>query len=361
MIALTAAATSVLTRSHRTFLAVESWRGDVLLADDVPVSDATEEGDRSGRVPERLTLTVPRMDRGVSWSPDGPDHPLAAAGQQLRVKLGIGLAGAAVEWFQRGVFLITECRPSGDTVNVTAAGLLELVDEADLIQPFQPTGTLVSTVRGLVEPALTVVVTGLTDRAVPVAGINWDEDRLGALLELLDAWPATAYVDPAGYLQVVTATQSTVPALAVTDGAGGTVREAAGVSTREGAYNVVVARGAGADGAQIQGIAYDFSGGPTSYGGPFNPLPVPYFFFSPLLTTVAQCTEAAGTILARLRRDAGRRFQVEMVPHPGVQAGDVISLTSEALGLSALACSVEEYTLPYLPGDAMRLTVQELS
>lgn len=362
MITLTATATDVLTRSHRLFLAVESWRGGVLLADSVPVADASEEGDRTGRVPERVTLSVPRIDRGVSWSPTTADHPLAANGQQLRVKIGIGVQGGDVEWFQRGVFLITESEAAGDVVNVTAQGLLTLIDEARLIQPFQPTGTLVSTVRGLVEPALTAVVSSsLTDRSVPTAGINWDEDRLGALLELLDAWPATAYVDPAGYLQVVPVTQSVVPVLSLTDGAGGTVREVTGTSTRKDAVNVVIARGAGSDGAQIQGVAYDFSGGPTTYGGPFNPLPVPHFFFSPLLTTLEQCTAAAESIMARLRRNAGRQFRVDLVPNPALQGGDVVSLTSAALDLDALPCTIERFTLPYLPGSPMQLTVRETS
>lgn len=362
MITLSATAADVLTRSHRPHCAVESWRDGVLLAADVPVSDASEEIDWSARVPERVTFTVPRRDRSVSWSPNTADHPLAANGQRLHVKLGVGVAGGAVEWFQRGVFLIEESIAEGDLVTVSAVGLLELVSEARLIAPFQPTGTLVSTLRGLVEPALTVVASAsLTDRSVPTAGVNWDEDRLGAVLELLAAWPATAYVDPAGYLQAVPATQSTTSVLSITDDAGGTVREITGNSTRNGAYNAVVARGTGSDGAQIQGVAYDLTGGATGYGGPFNPLPVPYFMFSPLLTTIAECNAAAATALARLKRNAGRRFHVEMVPNPALQGGDVVTVTSAKLGLSAVLCSIEALTLPYFPGPPMTLTIREVS
>lgn len=361
MITLSAAATSVLTRSYRPYLAVESWRDGVLLADDIPVTDASEEGNRGDRIPERVTFAVPRIDRGVSWSPSTPEHPLAANGQRLFVKLGIGVQGAAVEWFQRGVFLIKNAVTVDDVVNVTAVGMLQLVDEARLISPYQPTGTLASTIRGLMEPALTVAVSAsLTDRAVPTAGINWDEDRLGAVLELLDAWPATAYVDPAGFLQVVPATQSTTSVLSITDGTGGTIRAVTGTSTRDGVSNAVVARGAGSDGAQIQGVAYDYSGSATSYGGPFNPLPVPFFYFSPLLTTLEQCTTSANTILQRRLRNAGRQFEVEMVPNPALQLGDVVTLSSEALALDAALCSIEALSLPYLTDTEMVLTVREL-
>ncbi len=357
MITLSAGALDVLTRSHKRYVAVESWRGGQLLAADIPVTDVSEETDRTLRVPERVTLTVPRLDRGVSWSPIADDHPLAANGQTLRVKLGVGLGNAEVEWFQRGVFLIEDSAADGDTVNVTAVGLLALIDEARLVSPYQPTGTLAQTLRGLIEPALTVVVDAtLVDRSVP-AGINYDEDRLAAVEELLDAWPADAHVDSAGYLRVVPPAQSTTPVLDLTDGAGGTVITASGSSTREGAANVVVARGTAVDGGQVQGVAYDIGDGPKAHGGPFNPLPVPFFFASPLLTTVDQCSAAALTVLNRLRRNAGREFRVSMVPNPAVQAGDVVSVTTA--DYTGLACSVEALTLPYhAGGGAATLTVR---
>ena len=177
------------------------------------------------------------------------------------------------------------------------------------------------------------------------------------MLELLDAWPADATVDPAGYLAVAPLSQSTTPVLALTDGVGGTVITAVGSSTRDGVANVVVARGTGPDGAQVQGVAYDTSGSATAHGGAFNPLPVPYFFFSPLLTSVDECNTAAAGILARRRRDAGGEYKVELVPHPGVQAGDIVSITTA--DLTGLACSVESLTLPYLSdGGSMMLTVR---
>lgn len=349
MITLSDRATSALTRSYRPSLFVSSWRDGVLLAEDVPVEDGAEEGDRSGRVPERVTFTVPRRDRGQDWSPDeNEDHPLAANGQRLHVTLGV-----EGEAFARGRYVIMSTRPNGDVVDVECVGLLRLVDEARLISPYQPTGTMTSTLRGLVEPALSIIVDpALVDRAVPT-GINMDEDRLGAVLELLDAWSADAYVTPDGYLSVVPATQSLTPVFTLSSSTG-TVISAVGSSTREGAYNAVVARGTASDGGQVQGVAYDLTAtGPKRYGGPFNPLPVPYYFSSPLLTTVAECGTAAATVLARLQRRAGHELLVTMVPDPRIQLGDVGSV-------DGTVCSVEALTLPYLPGEPMTMRVRVL-
>lgn len=359
MITVSDAARSALGRSYTYRVSVQSWLGSTLLAEDVPIAAGGEDTDRSLSVPEMVRLTVPRRDRGISWAPTASTSPLAANGQRLRVQLGIGLPGGQPEWFQRGWFLVQDSEAQGDSVTVTAVGLLSLVDEARLISPLQPSGTLSQTLRALVEPALTVVVdAGLTDRSVP-SGINYDEDRLGAVKELLDAWPADAHVDPYGFLSVLPATQSTTPVLNLTNGTGGTVVTADGQSSREGACSVVVARGTATDGGQVQGVAYDTSGGPHDYRGPFNPLLVPYFFPSPLLTSPDQCVQAATTVLARLKRNSGTAYTVTMVPDPTIQAGDVVAITTDTV--TALPCSVESLRLPYTPGGgAQTLGVRSL-
>jgi len=359
VIDMSADALAVVQGSYTLRCRVESWLGDELLADDVPVSSGGEEVDGTLQAPERVTLSVPRLDRGTSWEPIGIDHPLAAYGQRLKVSLGVDLGNGATEWLQRGWFTISGADTQGETVSVEAVGLLTLIDEARFVAPYQPTGTFVSTVRSLVEPALTVVVSAsLTDRAVP-SGMSWDEDRLGGLFELLDAWPATATVTADGYLQV---DPVTIPAssLDITDGVAGTVVQWNGQATRDGAYTAVVARGQAADGGQLQGVVYDTDpASPLRSAGEFNALPVPFFFFSPLLTTVDQCRTAATSILARLRRTASRKIGATLVPHPGLQGGDTVTVTGAEL--DAAPCAVERLSLPYTPdGGAMNLTLRVL-
>ncbi|WND33945.1 DUF5047 domain-containing protein [Streptomyces sp. BB1-1-1] len=356
MLDLSAEALAIIRRSFVMDVRVSSWRGGELLADDVPISAGSEARDRSLAVPERVTLTVPRRDRGTDWDPGGdPDHPLAAFGQQLHIAYGVDI-GSGMEWIDRGWFLITDARADGDDINVTAQGLLALIEEAKFVAPYQPAAgdTLVSTVRGLVEPALTVVFdTTLVDRDVPLA-MQWDQDRLGALNEVLDAWPADSRVHEDGYLLIEPMVDVGTPVLALTDGQGGTVMRWAGASSRDGAFNVVVAQGEDGEGTQLRGTVYDQSS-PYQVGGPFSPLPVPYSFQSPLLKTIEQCRRAAQTRLTLLRRTADRRLEVTMVPHPGLQVGDTVALTNDTL-TGALG-TLETLSLPYTPGQ-MTATVR---
>lgn len=358
MLDMSAEALAVVQGSHTMRIRAESWLGGELIASDIPVSDGSEERDRSLAVPEQVRLTVPREDGGTSWEPLTPEHPLAAYGQVLRIDYGVDV-GTHTEWINRGWFLITSSDTSGDTVTVHADGLLKFIDEAKLSAPFQPASgdTLASVAQELVEPALTVVVSSLVDRPVP-QGMQWDTDRMGALREVLNSWPADARVTEDGYLSIEPLADSDTAVLALTDGVGGTVVRWQGSSSRDGAFNVVVAQGEDTAGAQVQGVAYDRVGSsPYRIGGPFSPLPVPYFYSSPLMSTVAECRAAAETTLLRLRRAAFRELGVSMVPHPGLVPGDVISVTGA--GLTGALAVVEKLSLPYSPGE-MTMTVRVL-
>lgn len=362
MITLTDAAADALAGSWTMHLRVESWLGDTLLSDDVPVTAGAEEVDRTLTVPERVTLTVPREMDAASWDPLTADAPLATFGQRIRVLLGIELANGVIEWVPRGWFTVQTSDTRGDSVEVSCVGLLGLVEEARFVAPYQPSGTLASTLRGLVEPALTVDIdTALTDRAVPAA-MAWDEDRLAAVHELVDAWPADARVTEDGHLYVGPAgDDADNPVLDLTDGEGGTVLQWSGAVTRDEAFTVAVARGQASDGGVVQGVAYDTDpDSPLRITSDFNPLPVPFFYFSPLLTTVAQCQAAARTVLDRKRRTSSRQLTAETVPHPALQVGDVVSVTGA--GLTAQPCSVEALTLPYTAAQGpMSLRLRVLS
>ncbi|MFD6684161.1 hypothetical protein [Micromonospora parva] len=358
MLEMSAEALAVVQGGHDMRIRAEAWLGGELLTADIPVSDGGEERDRSLAVPESVRLTVPRVDRGTSWEPVAPDHPLAAYGQLLRIDYGVDVA-SHTEWINRGWFLITESETTGDTVTVQADGLLQLVDEAKLSAPFQPAAgdTLASVAQDLVEPALTVVVSSLVDRPVP-QGIQWDTDRMGALREVLNSWPADARVTEDGYLSIEPLVDSGTPVLELTDGVGGTVIRWQGSTSRDGAFNAVVAQGEDSAGAQVQGVAYDRNGAsPFRVGGPFSPLTVPYPYYSPLLNTVAECRAAAETTLKRLRRRAFRKLGVTMVPHPGLLPGDMITVTGA--GLTGTLAVIETMSLPYSPGE-MSLTVRVL-
>ncbi|MYR84093.1 DUF5047 domain-containing protein [Streptomyces sp. SID685] len=355
-------ALSVVQGSYTMAIRAESWLAGQLLADGIPIADGTETRDRSLAVPEQISLTIPRRESGYDWDPGlDPAHPLAAFGQQLRIDYGVDIGGGQFEWINRGWFLITDSSCDGTTVTVTCAGLLSLIDEAKLISPFQPssTDTLGSIIRGLIEPALTVSIDGgLTDRGVPL-GMQWDTDRLGAVTEVLNAWGADATVTADGYLYVAPVLDVGAPVQAITDDRDtGTVVQWQGSTSRDGAFNVVVAQGEDSNGNQLQGVAYDGAGdSPYQYGGPFSPFPIPYTYQSSLLTTVAQCRSAAAAQMKLLRRQAFRKLAVSMVPHPGLVAGDYVAVTGA--GLTEALAVIETMSLPYSPGE-QSLTVRVL-
>lgn len=339
---------------------VESWLGTELLDDDIPVDAAGEETDLTLSVPERVTLAVPRRWRNFSYAPTSATHSLAANGQRLRILIGLDTHRGATEWIQRGWFVLQESVPSGDQVTVTATGLLTLIDEAKLIAPWQPTGTFGSTLRGLLEPAIPVDLTNApADRAVP-SSITIDEDRLAGVYEVLDAWPAIGRINADGVFVVTDpdVEPSIVATLADHDYQP-VIVEDSGTSTRDGGYNCVVSRGTASDGGVVQGVAYDTSSSPRAYGGLFSPLPVPYFFSSPLLTTVAQCNASSATVLARLQREAADPFTVNAVPNYLLQAADRLQInTTDRYAVA----DIQSITLPYTAdGGAMRLGMKTVS
>jgi len=347
-------------------LHARAWisRGGQVLTSSLPLLDGQETYDETLQVPELVQVTVPRLLDGVDLEPHDATSPTAAFGQRLHVQLGVNVGALGVEWFDRGEFLITDSQTVDDTVEISAAGLLELVNEARLVTAYQPTGVLSNVVRKLVEPALTVYVDpALTDRTVP-STLQFDDDRLGALYSVLDAWPAQCRVMPGGFLYVYPADQ------AIGDDWNlftfnrddfpydrATVVRTTSSSSRDAVYNAVVARGTAADGGQVQGVQYDDDPASSSaYGGPFNPLPVPYYFESPLLTTIPQCNAAAITTMNRLKAATYRRHGAEVVPVPILQGRDGIYLYGEQ---HYVATVIEKMTLPYTPGGSMDLTLRE--
>lgn len=354
-------ALSVLSSSNfQYYIRAESWRSDDLLMVDIPVTKAIETVDLTLNVPERISLTFPRIVDGVDLSPYDEDSPLAANGQQLRLEVGIGIGHSQIEWVQKGWYLIYTSGVQDDTIEVDAWGLLTWIQEARFVTPFQPSGTIKDTIRKLVEPALTVVFdVALSDRSVP-SNINYSDDRLDTLNSVLDAWPAVARINTSGDLEVSPATTSTTPVKTLSDRAGGTIIKATGTSTREGAFNAVVARGVASDGTTVQGeVAYD-SESPKRFNGPFSPLLVPLFFESPLLTTVAQATAAANTRMANIMRQSAKSYEVTMVPDISLEAGDTVFLDSVAVG-SVLGI-IETLTGSLVAGNGtpMTLVVKEL-
>lgn len=372
MITITDVARGILNGySYQQYFRLQSWLGSELLAEDIPAINASEELDATLRVPERLTFEVPVVADAVSWVPTSFSSPLGCYGQRVTAQIGLGVGSGAIEWMNRGVFLLESAETSGSSISVEAVGLLQLVDEAELATEYQPktSATLKTILRAMVEPGITIDFDSApTDRTAPT-GITWSDSRLDNVYSVLDAWPAQAKVTENGHLNVISvpADPTTIDVVfTFTDGTGGTAMEYNTSITRDGAFNSVVAKGQYPDtagtkaGQEIIATSYDTSpASPYRYGGPFSPYLVPFGYDSPLMTTLAMVQAAGNTRLSTLRLKASRTVQVTAVPHPALQLGDAVAVTSTRLGLTAEVGRIQAMTLPYSPeGGAMEVTVR---
>lgn len=339
--------------------------GDAILADSIPILGGKLVVDTTLQVPERLTFTVPEWADDFSWVPDSSAHPLAKYGQVIDLQLNVGEPATQVDWQIRiGRYQIQNWQHDDDagTVEVECLGLLQVCLDDSFTTPPSPrtADTFVSAFTRLVSDGIGVNFdAALTDRALPQS-FQWDQDRLGALYDIADAWPARIRVDQFGVIQVLAPLPAVaVAVLTLTDGHGGTVIGAPRGDSRDGVSNTIVARSSATDDparAPVQGIATVSSGplDPDTYGS------VVEFYSSPLITTKAQCVAAAASLLATRIRPAVARV-VSLAPDPRIEQDDAVALVQGRRGFLDGFTDygwVTGYTLPLTVADgAMQLTV----
>lgn len=328
---------------------VSSWLGTTCLALEVPATDAVLEESDSQQVPEKLTLTVPVDARGGSWDPtDDTTHPLATYGQRLNVVSTWGTPRGSggespIGWFLLDSWKLNE---SESAVSVEALGLLQVVAEDTFPAPEapRPGGTFASEVRRLAGALPVSIDPALVDRACP-RSFSWDEDRLDALYDLADAWPARLGVTAEGAIAVTPPLGLTPsPVLTLTDGRDGVIITMPRSDSRDGRYNAVAAHSS-SDTATSKPVSGTFA----TTDGPFAVATygtVRKRYSSPLLGTASAARAAARTIAEDSQRQA-RVFTVRMPPDSRIQRGDALTLRWRGRRYDGW---VQDVSLPLLPG-----------
>jgi hypothetical protein len=255
MLDMSATALAVVQGSYTMNMRAESWLGGVLLADGIPIADGGENRDRSLAVPEQISSPCPPRE-AASTGTRAPTPPTRSP-PTGRCCASTTASTSAARWSGS-----TAAGSSSPTLDRGRHGVRELRGPAHphrrghARQPRSSREHRHPRLRrpGLVEPALTVSFDGtLVDRAVPL-GMQWDSDRLGAVTEVLTAWGAAERVTEDGYLLIEPVSDAGSPGpVHQRRPDTGTVVRWQGSTTRDGAFNCVVAQGEDASGNQTPG------------------------------------------------------------------------------------------------------------
>lgn len=251
---------------------------------------------------------------------------MVARGARLLLRRSVRLMDGREHWTPLGLL-----RVEGAQAQIPAARIgvdlmdlgQALADDRFLTPRAVPAGpSRIQVLRDLIAEtipgAALAVAPGVADAAMPAA--VWDEDRAGACHEIARSLGAVLAADTAGGFRL----DLPGDAPAWTVDAGGVLVSASMRADRATTYNAVRAAGEASDAGAPVGFAYDLDS-PTRWDGPFGRKP--RYYSSPLLTTAAQCDAAAASILADCI-GLTRSIEFDAIAHPGLEAGDVITLVS---------------------------------
>lgn len=329
--------TEALRHPHTLAVRVDAQREGELLPPDVIGADYYAHGlpvqggyvtiDSSSQVRRQLELTL----GDASLNPRNASAPLAPYGTELVVKRGIRYPSGETEWVPLGIFRLDEAQGSvvGGEVRIVAPDRSRAVADARFTTPRQSKigmlitlqiAELVTEVLPRVEVIDQTGSTAVTPRTV------WAEDRWGAIEELATSIGAEVLFDPLGRCVIrIVPSVSALPAWWVNVGVNGTVIGGGTAISRSEVRNGVAAKGERADDAPpvYALVVDDDPNSPTWWNGPFGQ--VPEVYSSNLITTRRQAVAAATGLLNR-KKVAVHELDLELVPNPLIEAGDVLAV-----------------------------------
>lgn len=305
---------------------------DTVLVKDVPIIDGSISVDRNSSNRRSVTLTIGKTDLIPKRSSDA----FQPYGAEMIIRSGVIYGYSGEELLPQGRFIISSVSwqdtARGAVLKVTAFDRAKTIQRSLFTVPQDYSGQMAKTViTGLISGAApghqSFITASLTDYKLP-GGTIFEGDRWSAVQKIVEGFPAEAYYDVNGTLQVVPIpivdSNTLVADYTIETGAVGTLITADRSIDREGTYSHVLVFGAAPTNgtAQAFGEAKDTdTQSPTYYLGPFGD--VPLRIDNSLLTTNAQCLAVANS---RLRDATGLGYSVDLsiLPNPRLDAGNVI-------------------------------------
>jgi len=329
---VTAAWLAALGQPHGRYTRVEAWYGGVF-ATVVPAESGSVQVTARNRVRRQLSVVVPE-----SFWPTGPADPLTVYGGQLKVFQGVTgvdgvLIGSEVPVFAGRVEQVGQRDRKTGRFPAAAVDPFADVNDAEFEAPrtvaanTSVVGAITALIAEVHPDAQFLDFTGTT--AILPAGIMWTQDRGQAIDDLAASIGAEVFFRPDGVTCVIrpVPTLTGVPVWSLTQGQGGTLVRDVQSKSRSGVANRVVVHveQPGATPILVT-VTDDDPSSATHYGGPYGR--VVRNWSNPLVRTSDQA-QVAG--LARLARSIGatRTRDVDTVPNPALEAGDLIQVVTD--------------------------------
>lgn len=355
--------------SIQPVIRVDAWRNGVLLSDPekgLPLVGGQLTVTAGQAIRSRVTLIV--SDPDGSLLPTRTDAALAPFGTELKIWAGLKL-GSATELLPMGRFPLMAAemdlswssytRPDepditydirrGGTVTLEAVDMMQVVAEQRFMATEQPQrATVLPEIARLLQGVVPFRAPAVADKSIP-STITYDDDRLDAVTKLMDVLELDPITDAEGTVTGQVRTIGT-PVWTITGGVGGVQARVSTKLSRDNAYNGVRFTGTGDDARTVVGRALQ-ADGPLAWG---NPLRIPYFAESALLSTQDQVDAAARTRLANLRAERSLEASVECAWNPALEVGDTVLLVGA--NRKSVPVRVIEASWPLTPGP-MQLKV----
>jgi len=326
---------------------------------EIPVLGGDVQMDGTAKV--RSTLQLITDGKGM-W-PRAKNTLLAPYGNEVFVRYGIDL-GSHVKWWPLGYFRIQspeqDQAPDGP-IRLSGQDRMAGIIRGRFLVPrqYQATdtyGDVVSDLVGDIYPNAVIAWDDNTYLNMLGRSVVFEEDRYGALRDLVDSLGKIAWWDEWGILRIATAPDPDEILWEVEAGKNGVLLESGRRLSDEAVRNAWVYIGEGTDNlSPARGVAVDDNPrSPTWFYGDFGQ--VPGFHASPLLLTPAQARNAA---LARLRRTTGLISSVDfgVVTNPILRPYDPIRIRQKDRNRERHV--VERVVIPLTPGQNMTGTTRE--
>lgn len=303
-----------------------------------------------GSAAVRRSFKATAIDSDGSLIPLLPTDDLAPYGVEAAVRSGFLLDDGSTELIPVGVFRLgrTEASSSG-AIPLTGKDRSVVVDAAGFEMPYTiAAGTNVATaVHDLVDAAYPGLTYSLAVTAETVGLTVYQEASTGrwtAAQALAASAGLEVFFDAAGAVVLRPVPDPTTDSIVweYAPGSANLLIDSSYVLDSDSARNVAIVLGeASGDAAPIRGTAEITDPASPLYPGRIGRRPVR--LVTQLVTTQAQADDAA---IALLQREAGGSEQAAFraAPHPAHEAGDVVRLADEELGLD-VTCVLAAWTL----------------